>query len=208
MNKTNIETLWQDFAVKYALTEVQLNQFKKYAQLLEQWNNVINLTRIIDIEEIIAYHFDDSLSISKFIDFNNIKSVSDIGTGGGFPGIPIKIKYPHLNVVLIEVIAKKRDFLGTVVQELSLNDVELYPFDWRTFLRTTSYNIDLFMSRASLHTDELVRVFKGGTVYNNAQLVYWASSSWEPTNKEIHYLKKEETYEVGNKKRKLIFFSK
>jgi len=204
----DIKKLWEEFSDKYNLTEYQLNQFEKYAQLLKDRNEEINLTSILKINEIIHYHFEDSLSVSLFIDMNNIQSICDIGTGAGFPAVPLKIKYPHLNVFLIEVNSKKINFLEELIKELNLEKVEICAIDWRTFLRKSSYHIDLFLSRASLHTDELVRMFKPGSYYNNKKLVYWAAINWLPTDKENPFLKKEELYKVGNKKRKLIFLNK
>jgi len=225
MEKTN--NLWQNFQAKYELTEEQLNQFKKYAQLLQEWNQKINLTAMDSEEDIINYHFDDSLAVTKFVDFSNIHAVSDVGTGAGFPGIPVKIKYPELKVVLIEVTQKKINFLNLVIEELGLENIEVYPLNWLTFLRKTEYNIDLFFARASLHTDELLKVFARDSSYiprqgsqpshkamagaagqGRVQLIYWASIKWEAMQEDTRYLKKIEKYKVGEKERQLIFFAK
>lgn len=208
METNNIEILWKNFQAKYQLTQEQLNQFKKYAQILIEWNQKINLTAMDGIEDIINYHFDDSLAVTKFVDFNNLKSVSDVGTGAGFPGIPIKIKYPHLNVILIEVTQKKINFLNLVIKELNLKNIEVYTLNWLTFMRKTDYQIDLFCARASLKTDELLKVFGKDSNYKNSELIYWASIKWEPTIQDSSYLKKIEKYQVGQKERQLIFFDK
>jgi 16S rRNA (guanine527-N7)-methyltransferase len=133
-----------------------------------------------------------------------INAIADVGSGGGFPGLPLKIKFPHLSVVLIEVNHKKVEFLETIVRKLKLDNVTISDLDWRTFLRTTSFPIDLFVSRASLHTDELVRLFKPGCIYNSSRLVYWASQEWEAGKKEIPYVKSEYSYTLGMKKRKYV----
>lgn len=210
MNKNTInnkDDIWLKFAEQENLSEEQLEKFKKYAYLLQEWNKVTNITRITDIEHIIFYHFQDSLKIANFVDFDHLKMTSDVGTGGGFPGLPIKIKYPHLSLVLIEVNSKKREFLKTVVDELELDNVEISDLDWRTFLRKTEYPIDIFFARASLHTDELLRIFKTGCVYKKAQMVYWASDQWKPNDFDNQYLMRQEEYIVGDKKRKFIFFA-
>lgn len=199
--------IWQSFATNYSLTQEQVSLFCKYADMLQKYNEVVNLTAITDIEEIIYYHFQDSLSITPFINFRDIGSICDIGTGAGFPGLPIKIKYPHLKVVLIEVNSKKVEFLNKVIQELNLDNIEISTLDWRTFLRKTSYSIDLFFARASLHTDELLRLFSPISSYRGAKLVYWASKQYKPSEEDLLFFKKEESYKVGNKQRKLIFFS-
>ena len=123
-------------------------------------------------------------------------------------GIQLKIKYPHLQVVLIEVNTKKISFLNEVIKQLALDNIEVCPLDWRTFLRKTEYSIDVFCSRASLQTDELFRVFSPAYHYNTAVLVYWASVQRKTQEVDLVYLKKEEEYKVGNKTRKLMFFSK
>lgn len=208
METNNTEHLWQIFKSKYELTEEQLNSFKKYAAILYEWNQKINLTAMDSEADIINYHFDDSLAVTKFVDFNKLKAVSDIGTGAGFPGIPIKIKYPHLNVVLIEVTQKKINFLNLVIQELNLEGIEVYPLNWLTFLRKTDYKINLFFARASLQTDELLKVYAKDSNYRNSQLIYWASIKWEASAEDSFYLEKIEKYKVGEKERQLIFFDK
>ncbi|MDR3645958.1 MAG: 16S rRNA (guanine(527)-N(7))-methyltransferase RsmG [Candidatus Babeliales bacterium] len=202
------EILWQNFQAKYELTLQQLNQFKKYAALLYEWNQKINLTAMDSEADIINYHFDDSLAVSKFVDFSKLKSVSDVGTGAGFPGIPIKIKYPHLNVVLIEVTQKKINFLDLVIEELNLEDIEVYELNWLTFLRKTDYKIDTFFARASLKTDELLQAYSKDSNYKSSKLIYWASIKWQATAQDSSYLKKIEKYNVGEKERQLIFFAK
>ena len=82
----NLEQLWNKFAQDNSLSDEQLTLFKKYADLLNQWNDIANLTNITDIADVIDYHFDDSLSVGKFIDFQNKKAVCDVGTGGGLQG--------------------------------------------------------------------------------------------------------------------------
>jgi len=206
--KSTEQDIWLDFAKKYELSEAQLDQFKVFATRLQEWNEVINLTNITKLTDIIYYHFEDSLEIAKFIDLNKVSSICDIGTGGGFPGLPLKIKYPHLNVVLIEVNNKKINFLENLIQEFAMQNVEIYNLDWRTFIRKTSYSLELFLSRASLHTDELMRLFKPSSPYKDSKLVYWAATTWVKTKDEEEFYKKEEIYKVGNKRRKLIFFNK
>ncbi len=201
------QNLWLEFQNRFDLSEEQLNLFKKYTELLQEWSDKINLTTITSIEDIINYHFQDSLAVCKFQDFSKISSICDIGTGAGFPGIPLKIKFPQIKVTLIEVNQKKVNFLNELIKELNLQNIEISDLDWRTFLRKTDYQLNLFISRASLQTDELLRMFKPSCVYKNSKLIYWASKQWKPTTADLAHLKKEEIYKVGNKQRKLIFFS-
>lgn len=203
----DIESNWNSFATEEQLTPKQLEQFKMYHSLLIEWNEKINLTAITSPSEIITYHFEDSLVVDRFVDFPSLKMISDVGTGGGFPGIPLKIKYPHLKLVLIEVIQKKITFLQHVVDTLGLEGVEICDMDWRNFLRHTSYPIDLFVSRASLRPEDLIHMFKGASPYQGKQIIYWASQLWQPTPKDEQYIKGIHEYTVG-KNRKLIVLSK
>jgi len=203
----NEEKVWIEFVKKFNLSDEQQKKFKQYLFMLLDENTKINLTTITSVEGIINYHFVDSLMLSEFVDFQSIKSLSDIGTGAGFPGMPLKILYPHLNLFLIEVVQKKIRFLEKVIHELNLENVQVYPFDWRTFLRKTDYDIDFFCARASLQPQELIRMFKPSCLYKNAQLVYLAAIGWEPDEKIVPFVQKQEKYKVGNRKRKFVFLS-
>lgn len=207
MAKENNAMLDQ-FCAEYTLTAYQKEQFSTYLSLLKAENEHFNITAITNDDDIIQYHFQDSVIISKFVDFNAISTLADVGTGGGFPGIPLAILYPKMQIILIEVSEKKLQFLASVSAALTLGNVELCSLDWRTFLRKTSYPIDLFVSRASLHPDELLKVFKPSSLYKDATLVYWASKQWQPTQEEKKYITEEKMYNVGNKDRKLIFFKR
>ncbi len=201
------ESLWRSFALKYRLTHEQESLFKRYYELLVATNDLHNLTAITDVESVIAYHFDDSLVLGNFFDLSHITMLADVGTGAGFPGIPLKIAHPHLEIVLIEVNHKKIEFLEHIIDEFSLKGVMVVDLDWRTFLRKTNYGIDLFCARASVQSEELLRVFKPSSPYKQAQLIYWASRHWKASEMEQPFMVKEEDYTVGSKKRKLVFFS-
>jgi len=198
--------IWNSFAHTHQLTDTQLDLFKQYATLLQDWSVKINLTTITSAPDILDYHFADSLAAAPLIAKNNYHTIADIGTGGGFPGIPLKIKFPHLTVYLLEVNQKKINFLHEVIRALSLENVIIVDLDWRTFLRTTNYSIDLFCARASLSVKELLRVFASDQ-YRNVHLLYWASTQWQPTDHEQTYLVEQYPYQVGNKQRVLIQFA-
>ena len=106
------------------LNDEQKRQFDSFYELLVEWNKVMNLTGIIEYEEVNEKHFVDSLSITKAIDMNCVDNLIDIGTGAGFPGIPLKIAFPHLKVVLLDSLNKRIKFLNTVIEELELIDIE------------------------------------------------------------------------------------
>ena len=99
----------------------QLNQFYEYMNLLLEWNEKINLTAIIEPREIILKHFIDSLTINKYIEKN--KTIADVGTGAGFPGIPLKIYRPDLKIILVDSLNKRINFLNEVISKLDLKDI-------------------------------------------------------------------------------------
>ena len=104
------------------LSETQLNQFYKYMNILIKWNKVMNLTGITDPEEIIIKHFVDSLTVLNKVDKKD--SIIDVGTGAGFPGIPIKIAFPETEVVLLDSLNKRIKFLNEVIEQLQLENIE------------------------------------------------------------------------------------
>ena len=105
-----------------SIDDRQIDEFLKYKDILLDWNNKINLTAITDDREIILKHFVDSLTVCKFVDFNG-KSFIDVGTGAGFPAVPIKIFCKDANVTLLDSLNKRINFLKTVCSELNLENV-------------------------------------------------------------------------------------
>lgn len=197
---------WHEFVMHEQLTPEQADAFEQYALLLLAWNEVMNITTITDIPLLLKDHFQDSLRLLSFLTLTNHDYLCDVGTGGGFPGIPLAIMRPDVSIVLLEVNTKKVRFLNTVVETLGLKNVAVCTLDWRTFIRKAPYPITLFVARASLRPDELTRIFKPGSVYKQARLIYWASRGWKLEEKEALFFEKEERYTIGNKERRLIFF--
>lgn len=132
------------------LSDKQKEQFDKFYELLVEWNKVMNLTGITEYEEVNEKHFVDSLSIVKAIDMRDVKSVIDIGTGAGFPGIPLKIAFPHLKVVLLDSLNKRINFLNTVIEELGLENIQTIHGRAEDFAKQPAYReqFDLCVSRA------------------------------------------------------------
>lgn len=106
--------------------EVHAEQFMRYLTHLIEWNKAINLTSIIDPTEIIVKHFIDSLVSLVATSFPQNCVVLDVGSGGGFPGIPLKIMRPDMQLVLVEPVLKKCSFLNSVIGLLKLQDVSTF----------------------------------------------------------------------------------
>ena len=117
-NKINIE-----------ISDDQINCFEKYYELLIEKNKVMNLTAITDKEDVIVKHFIDSIALipyllDKGININNKLKIIDIGTGAGFPGLPLKIMMPDVKFTLLDSLNKRVSFLNEVIDELKLKDIE------------------------------------------------------------------------------------
>lgn len=105
-------------------TDVQLEQLIKYYDMLIEKNKVMNLTAITEFDEFAVKHFSDCLSIKRIIDLQG-ESIIDVGTGAGFPGIPLKIVYPDIKLTLLDSLNKRLVFLSDVVEELQLKNVSI-----------------------------------------------------------------------------------
>lgn len=110
--------------INIEISNIQMEQFVKYASLLQEWNKFMNLTAVCEDKDIVIKHFIDSLTIVKYIKKYNCKSFVDVGTGAGFPGIPLKIIMPELNVTLLDSLGKRVNFLQTVIDELGLKNIK------------------------------------------------------------------------------------
>lgn len=108
--------------IEIKLSDYQINQFINYYEILIEWNKVMNLTAITDFSEVINKHFIDSLSIVKAIQPENQK-ILDLGTGAGFPGIPIKIAFPETEILLLDSLNKRIQFLNEVIKLLELDKI-------------------------------------------------------------------------------------
>ena len=106
------------------LSPQQVEQFMMYKSLLQEWNEKMNLTAIIEDEEIITKHFLDCMTIHRAIDMKGKKTVIDIGTGAGFPGLVIKIAFPEAEVTLVDALKKRLTFLEEVINQLGLTGVK------------------------------------------------------------------------------------
>ena len=133
----------------FNMTDTQYEQLDKFYKLLVEKNKVMNLTAITEFDEVIVKHFADSLSICTVLP-DSVKTVCDLGTGAGFPGIPMAIAYPDLQFTLIDSLNKRIKFLQEVVDALGLTNVTLVHARAEEAGRNKIYreNFDLVVSRA------------------------------------------------------------
>lgn len=100
------------------------NMFMEYMKLLKEWNEKVNLTAITDDEDIVKKHFIDSIKVFKIEAFKKYNNIMDVGTGAGFPGIPISIMRPEVNITLLDSLNKRVNFLDTVIKSLQLKNIK------------------------------------------------------------------------------------
>lgn len=135
------------------LNQVQEQQFIKFYEYMTEKNKVMNLTGITDFQEVLVKHFLDSLSCVKVMNMENIESIIDVGTGAGFPGIPLKIVFPHISMCLLDSLKKRVTFLEEVISLLGLKSVSSIHGRAEEFAKNKKHRekYDLCVSRAVSH---------------------------------------------------------
>ena len=139
------------------LNEIQIEQFSKLKKIYSDWNSKINIISRKDIDNIYERHILHSLVIAKFIKFNNRTTVLDLGTGGGFPGIPLSIIFPDVNFILVDSIRKKIVVVDEIINFLKLKNVKS---EWSR-AENLDYKYDFLVTRAVAKMSLLIEWSKG-----------------------------------------------
>ena len=137
------------------LSTKQEEQFRKFYQFLIEKNKVMNLTRIIEKDDVYLKHFYDSSTVVKIVDFNKVKTLCDVGSGAGFPGIVLKILYPDLEIVLLDALQKRVNYLNELITYLGFEKIEAI------HLRGEEYHkkqFDIVIARAVASLEKLVPI--------------------------------------------------
>ncbi len=133
MNSERFQKMLEEKGI--SLSPQQLHQFDTYFKTLVEWNGKMNLTAITDEEDVYLKHFYDSISAAFYFDFTRISNICDVGAGAGFPSIPLKICFPHLDLAIVDSLKKRITFLEHLSQELGLKDAHFYHDRAETFSR-------------------------------------------------------------------------
>ena len=179
-----------------ALNELQLQQFQDFYELLIEKNKVMNLTSITEEDEVIDKHFIDSLTCNRVIDMNQVKSVIDIGTGAGFPGIPLKIVYPDIDFVLLDSLNKRVRFLNETIELLHLKKIQAVHGRAEDLARKPEFRgkFDLCVSRAVANLNTLSEYCIPFVRVNGFFISYKAQKGLEEIHESDHCMK-----ELGSK---------
>ena len=143
--------------MEIVLSDDQIGLFEKYYELLIEKNKVMNLTAVTEWEDVVVRHFIDSLSLVKAADLKKDITILDLGTGAGFPGIPLKIAFPNLKIVLMDSLNKRILFLQEVIEQLQLKEISAVHGRAEELARKAEYReqFDLCVSRAVANLSSL-----------------------------------------------------
>lgn len=132
------------------LSALQLDQFIRYYEMLVKWNEVMNLTAVIEYNQVLKKHFVDSASLVRAYNPKESENMIDIGTGAGFPGLVLKIVFPKMRITLLDSLNKRIQFLNAVTEELNLQGISVLHGRAEDFARKEQMreNFDLCVSRA------------------------------------------------------------
>lgn len=163
------------------LTEDQEQKLEHFYNLLLEWNQKINLTRIIEKEDVYLKHFYDSLTIVKVIDLNKVETLCDVGSGAGFPGVVLKIVYPNLKVTLVDSLQKRVNYLNTIIKELNLTEIKAI----HTRSEDLKEKYDVVTARAVANISKLTS-YTMHLLKKDGQLIAMKGDIEKELNKEVY----------------------
>ena len=134
--------------INIELSDRQLEQFEIYFKFLGEYNQYVNLTAITEEEDVYIKHFYDSILVGQVLDLTTVNSICDVGSGAGFPSIPLKIVYPHLNVTIVDGLDKRITFLKQLVSKLGLTNVNLVHGRAEEYAKDHRESFDMVTARA------------------------------------------------------------
>ena len=177
------------------ITEEKLIQFNIYHQILIEHKSKINLMSINLYKSIYIKHFFDSALLIKFHDFTKTSSIIDIGTGAGFPGLVLKILYPHLELVLLDSNLKKINFLKTLINKLNLTKVQTI---WNRSEKLLNKNFDLVVARAVSPIKTFLNTNYEYLNQNNEIILYKGPNYINELKQATHIIKKYNIWNIKN----------
>lgn len=152
-----------DYMKEYDLDTKNIDKYERYKELILEYNKHTNLTRITEDDEFNVKHFLDSLSLLKTGKFNEKEKIIDIGTGAGFPGVPLKLYNENLDITLLDSLRKRIDFLDSVIEDLDLQNIRAIHARAEEIARTDEYReqFDIAVSRAVANLSTLTEYAMG-----------------------------------------------
>ena len=162
------------------LTTEQEIKLEKFYNLLIEWNQKINLTRILEKEDVYLKHFYDSLTIKKVVDLSKIETLCDVGTGAGFPGIVLKIVYPNLKITLVDSLLKRVNYLNIIIKELELENIKAIHTRGEDLKET----FDIVTARAVANIEKLL-IYTMHLVNKNGSLIAMKGNIDDELNADI-----------------------
>lgn len=185
---------WEEFIKEteklgIELTNEQQKKLIKFYKLLIEWNQKINLTRITDEKEVYEKHFYDCLTIAKVISLNEEKSLLDIGSGAGFPGIVLKICFPKLKITLLDSLLKRVKYLNEIIKELELREIKAIHTRAEDYQKN-NIKFDIVTSRAVARLPKLLE-YSLPFVDDNGSFIAMKASVEEEIQESTYILKKK-----------------